>query len=177
MQCIKTLATYTCSNATGTTCTKVAATVYVPSTNTTCVAGEFAILTQAEKTTVDGYGTSISTLQSGVTGAQNTATAAQSAASAANAGLTTTNGNLTATNNSVATLQTSVGTLPADVATLKGQMQLIAAGSSLLGTQPPSVENMQAEAVVFGAALACAAVVWGAKQMHRLFFPSSYGTE
>ena len=68
--CIKPLATYTCSNATGTTCAKVTATVYVISANTTCPAGELAVLTPAEKASFDSMPASITALNTSTTSLQ-----------------------------------------------------------------------------------------------------------
>jgi hypothetical protein len=51
-------------------------------------------------------------------------------------------------------------------------MQLIAAGSSILGTQPPNPQIIQAEAIIFGFALAAACAVWGVKKLLALFQPS-----
>lgn len=65
--CVKPLATYTCSNASGTTCTKVSATVYVLSTNTTCPAGEFALLTSAQETAISTATTNVTSQQSSIT--------------------------------------------------------------------------------------------------------------
>jgi hypothetical protein len=169
--CIKPLVTYTCSNASGTTCTKVAATVYIPSANTACAAGEFAVLLQTEKTQFDGDRPLITALQT----ATGTLTTQTNGLTTTTNGLTTTTNGLTSTTNSLTTATNGLlagdTTQAADIATLKGQMQLIAAGSSILGTQPPNPQIIQAEAVIFGLALAAACAVWGMKKVYQIFIP------
>lgn len=48
MRCAAALATYACSNATGTTCTKVAVTIPAINANATCTASELVVLLKSE---------------------------------------------------------------------------------------------------------------------------------
>ncbi len=165
--CTKPLITYTCSNSTGTTCTKVAATVYVMSTNSTCPAGELALLTPTEYATFLANQTALTSHASAITALQTT-TGTQGTT------LTTLNGTVSTQSGQITTLQTNTGGISGAITALQNDVALIKGGAAsfmgIAGTPNPDV--IQSQSVLFGAVMACAAVVWGMKKVIAQFSTS-----
>ena len=148
--CTRPLVTYTCSNASGTTCTKVATTVYVTSANTTCPTGELALLTPTEYATFLARATTLTTLTNQVSALQ---------------GVDTTQGS------TIAGLQTSTSGYSSTITQLQNDVNLMKAGAAsftgIAGNPNPAV--IQAQSVIFGLVMGCAALIWGCKKLLQQF--------
>lgn len=69
MRCATLLPTYTCSNATGTTCTKVTVTTLAVQVRTACVTGDMVLLDNTDYTTLTNNVTSAGTKADSATAA------------------------------------------------------------------------------------------------------------
>ena len=142
MKCALAFATYTCSNASGTTCTKVLTNTLAINANATCGAGDLIVLTQPEYTA----------LNTAITTAQTTGTTAQTSA--------TTAGNLA---NSATTLANT-----AQTAANKAQAAIDAGVKVQIAPMTATADEYQAVTAIFAVVLTAACVVWGVKQLLRL---------
>lgn len=155
MKCAAAYSTFTCSNTSGTTCTRVAVTIPSINANTTCVAADLVVLTQPE----------YAAMVTATTTAQNTANTAQSTANTAQTSATGATSGNTSQDGLIATLTTQLASANAAIVSLQGS-------SGGGGSSTPNPDVIAAEAVIFGVSLTAVALIWGAKRIYKHFSPS-----